>query len=127
MFYTNLCSKVFLSKSKSPLYSFKNLIFNLFRSTDRSTDSMSGLTGRPCSRPRNWQVHVSVCMFYGRPSGRPTVTHLLSGCLGRPGGRPLACNGHIFELQVDRAVDRGIRLNSKRLFFLSCFILSFCV
>ena len=75
------------------------------RSTGQSTESMSGLVGRPSQSTVAQAVHVSVCMFL-RSTARSTDCKSLCSRLelGRPGGRPLPCNGHNFECAVDRQI-----------------------
>ena len=124
VFYTNLCSKLFLSKSKSPLFSLQILIFDLSQSTERSTGPMTGWPVDRPSRPWLWLCTYLCARCIGRPTGRPTVSNLLSVRLGRPGGRPLACNGQKFDRAVDRPVDRQIRWTVNG-YFLGCF--KFCL
>ena len=120
MFYTNPYSKLFWLKSKSLQNSLFILAFDLSRSTAGSTDPMTGLAGRPSESTEvlaGARIRVHVARSTRRSTAAClTVTQLLSVCLGRPGGRPLAYNGS-FILYCGRPAGRPTDpLNSKRLF-----------
>jgi len=111
MFYTYPYTKIFYLKSKSLQNPVFILAFDLSRSTDRSTVPVSGQAGRPTKSTvvlAAVRIRVHVCRSTAR-STEPclTVRHLLSVFLGRPGGRPLACNGS-FILNCGRPTGRPI-------------------
>ena len=128
MFYTNPCSKVFLLKSKSFLFSFLKLIFDLIRSTgavDRVCVSLVRSTG-PVDRSSGRCTYQCACLPVDR-GGRPRYCFCSQFFSVDRVGRPLAYNGRIFELPVDRPSRPMCPLNSNGQILSELFIFVFCV